>query len=365
MTAQPLAIPSRSHYLTAQKERGRKVLGVFPAQYPREILWAHDIAPMEIWDPPLEPGSAPAHLQPYICAVVRQGLELVLRGGAARLDGLLVPHTCDSLQNLASLLNDYLELPVPVLFFYHPKEPFRDSARAYYRRQLTILDQKLAARFGPRREGALEQAVAWGQRVAELAGRTYDLRARGQLSAPALEFYRVLRAGEFLHPEDHIPLLEEFLAVHQGPAPAGPVVLLSGVLPNPKELLSLLDQQGARVGHDDFLGLSRRLLFPASQAADPFDALCEQYFALPPCSTRGSALSQRLDWLKGLAQASGARGVIFYVVKFCEPELFDVPPLMAGLKEQGLATMSLEVELNQGVSGQIATRVEAFLEMLS
>lgn len=365
MNAQPLAIPSRSDYLTVQKQRGRKVLGVFPAQYPREILWAHDIAPMEIWDPPLEPGSAPAHLQPYICAVVRQGLELVLRGGAARLDGLLVPHTCDSLQNLASLLKDYLELPVPVMFFYHPKEPFRASARTYYRRQLELLDQKLAQRFGPRRDGALEQAVAWGQKIAALAGQAYSLRAQGQLNAPAAEFYRVLRAGEYLHPEDFIPLLEQFLAATQGPAPVGPVVLLSGVLPNPKELLSLLDEQGAGVGHDDFLSLSRRLLGPASQAADPWDALSEQYFALPPCSSRGSAISLRLEWLQGLAQASGARGVIFYVVKFCEPELFDVPPLAAGLKEQGLATLSLEVELNQGVSGQIATRVEAFLEMLS
>lgn len=365
MSPDPLAIPSRHDYLTQQKELGRRVLGIFPAQYPKEILWAHDIAPMEIWDPPLPPGAAPAHLQAYICSVVRQGLELVLAGGAARLDGLLLPHTCDSLQNLASLLNDYLELPAPVLFFYHPKAPFRESAREYYLQQLKILDEKLAARFGPRAEGSLAQAVAWGQRIAELAGRAYGLRAEGRLTATAEEFYRVLRAGEFLHPTDFIPLLERFLDAFQGQAPAGPVVLLSGVLPNPKELLTLLDGQGARVGHDDFLILSRRLLFPPSPAADPWQALGEQYFSLPPCSTRGSSVDERLAWLEGLAQTSGTGGVIFYVVKFCEPELFDVPPLIAGLKKQGLATLSLEVELNQGFSGQLATRVEAFLEMLS
>jgi benzoyl-CoA reductase/2-hydroxyglutaryl-CoA dehydratase subunit BcrC/BadD/HgdB len=297
--------------------------------------------------------------------VVRQGLELVLAGGAQRLDGLLLPHTCDSLQNLASLMNDYLEMPVPVEFFYHPKAPFRASAKDYYFEQLHLLDAALAGRFGSRPQGSLEQAVAWGQRVGELASLAYDLRARGELSASNEEFYRVLRAGEFLHPEDFIPLLEEFLAVYEGQAPEGPVLLISGVLPNPKEILTLLDDLGARVGHDDFLNLGRRLIFPPSGADDPFKALCEQYFAMPPCSTRGSSLDERLAWLEGLVEQSGAQGVIFYVVKFCEPELFDVPPLISGLKKKGLATLSLEVELNQGFSGQIATRVEAFLEMLS
>ena len=31
--------------------------------------------------------------------------------------------------------------------------------------------------------------------------------------------------------------------------------------------------------------------------------------------------------LAGLAERSGARGVVVHVVKFCEPELFDVPAI--------------------------------------
>lgn len=59
------------------------------------------------------------------------------------------------------------------------------------------------------------------------------------------------------------------------------------------------------------------------------------------------------------------QGVIFCGIKFCEPELFDVPQMVAALKDAGLKTLLLDLEVNQPLSGQLATRVEAFVEMIS
>ncbi|MFH1124479.1 MAG: 2-hydroxyacyl-CoA dehydratase family protein, partial [Pseudomonadota bacterium] len=82
----------RNEYLKCQKEdHGRSLFGVFPAQYPKEILWAMNALPVEIWDPPLEIRLSNRHLQPYICSVVRSGLELVLQGHCDSLDGFLFP----------------------------------------------------------------------------------------------------------------------------------------------------------------------------------------------------------------------------------------------------------------------------------
>jgi len=53
------------------------------------------------------------------------------------------------------------------------------------------------------------------------------------------------------------------------------------------------------------------------------------------------------------------------VVKFCEPELFDLPELRRGLKEAGLPSLVLEVDVSQAVGGQAATRLEAFQEMMA
>jgi benzoyl-CoA reductase/2-hydroxyglutaryl-CoA dehydratase subunit BcrC/BadD/HgdB len=179
------------------------------------------------------------------------------------------------------------------------------------------------------------------------------------------EFYRMVRHGEYLFPDDFIPELEAFLSQNKGQGMKGQApVILSGVLPNPPEILTLLDDLGVRVAHDDFLIGSRRLLVPANDLDDPFENLTESYFAMPPCSTKGSSIAERAEYLFRLVEATGAKGVIFNVVKFCEPEWFDIPNLKEELKKRGISTLSLDTELNQGLSGQMVTRVEAFVEMI-
>lgn len=357
--------PSRKEYLLKQKEvHSRHLFGVFPAQYPREILWAMNALPVEIWDPFLEVSHASAHLQPYICSIVKLGLELILQGKGDILDGFLFPHTCDSIQNLASIVNDYLGLRKPCYFFYHPKAPYRDSSRNFYIEQLKGFTSQLEKQMGPLEHSELKKRVEQGQKVASVLKELYFLRAKGALGASNSEFYQVIRQGEFLHPDDFLPLLERFSKESRSIASSKAPVVLSGILPNPPEILTLLDELGIQVGDDDLLGCGRRLLVPPSEAQDPFEALTESYFRMPPCTTRNSPLKERLDNLLKKVDGSNAKGVIFCMVKFCEPELFDIPQLVEGLKERGLPTLVIDLELNQGLSGQLATRIEAFVEMV-
>jgi benzoyl-CoA reductase/2-hydroxyglutaryl-CoA dehydratase subunit BcrC/BadD/HgdB len=357
--------PSRKEYLLRQKEvHGRHLFGVFPAQYPREILWAMNVLPVEIWDPPLDSSLASAHLQPYICSIVKLGLELIIQGKGDILDGFLFPHTCDSIQNLSSIVNDYLELGKPCYFFYHPKAPYRESSHRFYIEQLRDLAAQLENQVGALDYTRFQQCVEKGEKVASLMRELYSLRARGELGASNFEFYMVIRQGEFLHPDDFIPLLERFLKDSQNTTTSEASVILSGVLPNPPEILSLLDELKIRVGDDDLLACSRRHLVSYSQAKDPFETLAERYFTMPPCTTRNSPIRERMVNLLEKVEDSNAKGVIFCMVKFCEPELFDLPHLIEGLKERGLPTLVVDVEPNQGLTGQLTTRIEAFGEMI-
>ena len=357
---------SRKEYIREQKEKyGRRIFGVFPAQYPKEIFWAMNALPVEIWDPPLEVSHANAHLQPYICSVVRLGLELILQGHCDGVDGFLFPHTCDSIQNLASIVNDYLGLKKPCYFFYHPKAPYRASSRDYYLKQLKDLASDLEKQLGPLNLGELKKRVRQSREIVSLVKQAYDLRAEGKLHHSNKEFYGVLRQGEFLHPDDFLPLLSEFVGTSRGEPKKGLVLIMSGVLPSPPEILSLLDELGVRIGEDDLLNCSRRLLATPSISQDPFEAMADGYFSMPPCTTKNSPVEERLKHLLQKIERSRAKGVIFYTVKFCEPELFDIPQLVEELKKRGFATLVMDTELNQGVSGQMRTRVEAFIEMLS
>jgi benzoyl-CoA reductase/2-hydroxyglutaryl-CoA dehydratase subunit BcrC/BadD/HgdB len=358
--------PPRRQYLQQQKsEHDRHLFGVFPAQYPKEIFWAFNALPVEIWDPPLEISHADAHLQPYICSVVRSGLELILQGHGDILDGFLFPHTCDSIQNLASIVSDYLGLNKSVYFFYHPKAPYRDCSREYYLERLKKLAVDLEQQLGPLDPTELKMRVEQGQQVAAILRELYRLRAKGELGVANAEFYRVIRQGEYLHPDDFLALLEKFLAAAKSPPSlAGPAVILSGVLPNPPQLLDLLDQLGVRVTDDDLLACSRRLPDAPVSTSSPYESLADSYFALPPCTTKASAVEARCDHLLEKIKRSNAGGVIFCMVKFCEPELFDVPLVIEALKQRRLATLVLDTEINQGLSGQMQTRIEAFVEIL-
>jgi benzoyl-CoA reductase/2-hydroxyglutaryl-CoA dehydratase subunit BcrC/BadD/HgdB len=357
---------TRKDYLLAQKQKGRHIFGVFPAQYPRELLWAMNVVPAEIWDPPEEITAANAHLQPYICSVVKSGLELVLRGKCDFLDGFLFPHTCDSIQNMASMIYDYIKADKPCYFFYHPKNPYGKAARDYYIEELKNLMHSLEMQLGPLNPDALKQRIRQGQNVSSLFREVYDLMAKGELDVGNEESYRQIRRGEYLFPDDLIPELEGFLARNKGKGRKNLMpVILSGVLPNPPEILTLLDTLGVRVAHDDLLIGSRRLLVPPSNRKDPLEQLAESYFGMPPCSTRGASITKRREYLFRLIDATEAKGVIFNVVKFCEPEWFDVPNLIQEIKKKGIPTLILDTEVNQGLSGQMKTRVEAFVEMIT
>jgi benzoyl-CoA reductase/2-hydroxyglutaryl-CoA dehydratase subunit BcrC/BadD/HgdB len=213
--------------------------------------------------------------------------------------------------------------------------------------------------------GELERRVIQGQEETALIQEAYDARAAGALRATNEDFYRVLRRGEFLHPDDFVPLLHEFLDASKGGARSGPTVILSGVLPNPPELLRFLDGLNVWVGEDDLLACSRRLVMPTVAGFDPFEALTDRYFLMAPCTTRAASIQERLDHLLKKVERSGARGVMFWMIKFCEVEFFDLPQLLEGLKRENLATLVVESELHQGLSGQMRTRIEAFVEMMS
>ncbi|HEX5634877.1 MAG TPA: 2-hydroxyacyl-CoA dehydratase family protein, partial [Gemmatimonadales bacterium] len=93
--------------------------------------------------------------------------------------------------------------------------------------------------------------------------------------------------------------------------------------------------------------------------------LVERHLAAPPCPTRAADQGARICHLEGLLERSGARGVLLHLVKFCEPELFDVPAIRAAFARRGVPVLVIEGELEAALPAQVVTRVEAFVELLS
>jgi benzoyl-CoA reductase/2-hydroxyglutaryl-CoA dehydratase subunit BcrC/BadD/HgdB len=353
----------RREYIVRQ---GRPSLAVLPVVYPKELLTALGVLAVELWGPPGPPrGDAAGRLQTYVCAVARNALAFLQAGHADTVDGLLVPHTCDSLQGLATLLTDLGGWPKPVLVFQHPRGGDRPSARRFAEAELRGLAGSVEAIAGRRLE---PERLAWALR---LHARIDALRAalldrRPGLPLDDTERYALLRRGEWLWPEEHLAELEA-AAARPSPAHAAPgiPILVTGYVPEPAGLLSALNGAGAYVAADDYAAVGRRVSrAPLAEGGDPWAVLVDRYFALPPCPTRGADQGARMSHLEALLERSGARGVLVHVQKFCEPELFDVPAIRRTFAARGVPVVVVEGELEREPSAQAETRIEAFVEML-
>lgn len=356
----------RKAYIREQQARGRKVVAVLPVHYPKEVLTAAGVLAVELWGPPGPPRHpAAGRLQTYVCALGRNALAFLAGGHADMVDAALFPHTCDTIQGLATLLPDLGGWSKPALTFQHPKGDDRESARRFLRAEIGRLAVEVGRLAGaPVARQALERAVALHAEIDGLRAELLARRAALDLSDRAL--YQVLRRGEFLWPEDHLAELRA-AAARLGTAPVqrGLPLLVTGYVPEPMALLDHLAQVGAFVAADDWAATGRRAPRPGSPLADPVEALVEKGFAGPPCTTRGASRARRLSHLDALLQRSGALGVLAHVPKFCEPELFDLPALRRHFGERGVPVLVLETELEAELPAQASARLEAFAEMVS
>lgn len=362
MNTEDLAsLPRRSEIVRDHKAGGERVAAVLPIHYPRALLRAFGYLPMEVWGPPnVDASLGAAHLQGYICSLVRNALSFIQGGGLAAADLILIPHACDSLQGLASILIDFVQPEVPVIPLYLPRG-VGPGERAYLAAELRNLSDRLGELSGHTpSEAELMTCVQREEEADQLLSALHQRRMTLPLSN--LAFYRLVRSREFLPAEAFCERAQAALASAGSYSREGIPILLSGLLPEPMRVLESISEIGGLVVADD-LACGGRRLYPPGESQDAFDRMAQRILGAPP--GWASSLADRLAHLKQLVRASGARGVVFYVVKFCEPELIDHPELQKGLQEAGVPTLTVEIDLNDPLSHRTITRLEAFLEMIS
>ncbi|MGD1995567.1 MAG: 2-hydroxyacyl-CoA dehydratase family protein [Anaerolineae bacterium] len=358
----PSAIPRRLEVISDHKEGGGFVAAVLPIHYPRGLLRAFDILPVEIWGPPkVDASYGAAHLQPYVCSIVRNALSFLQTGGLDVADFLIVPHACDSLQGLGSLLIDFVNPDQPVFPIYIPRGE-RESDIDFLADEFRDLYRQLTTKTGRGpSEADLLESIHREEEADQLLSDLHGSRERLPLTDAA--FYRLVRSREYLPAEMFAELAQGAAGQSAETRRDGVPILISGIVPEPMALLEAITEMGGAVVADDLASCGRRL-YPRGRSVNPFRRMAERILQAPPDSTRASSIHDRTEHLLDLVRTFGAKGVIFYDVKFCEPELFDIPALRRELQDSGIPSVVVEVDIGDPLSHRILTRLEAFLEMI-
>ena len=356
---------------TFKRESGRKVVGYYCSYAPEEIILAAGAHPMRLFGSGEKIRLAEAHLQSYCCSLVRGALEDALSGRLDFLDGVVFPHTCDSIQRLSDIwrLNVrntfHLDLVLPVKLD-------TDSARQYMVDVLRRFRTELSAKLGVMiSDNDLKAAIVLCNRIRRALARIDKLRSDRPGILGGSDLYSLTRAAVIMDRSRAASLLEEVAAELEkgcaGAAAVGPpakrVVLAGGVCNHP-DIYTVIEEAGGVVVGDDLCTGSRYFSGLIDERADPVEAIAERLLTRVVCPAKHRGLDVRAEHLIRLARERRAEGVIFFLLKFCDPHAFDIPYLKEALDKEGIPGMLVEVEDRLPADGQLRTRFEAFIEMI-
>ncbi len=352
--------------LKYEKELDRPVIGVMPAYFPMELIEAAGGYPVQLWGNNLPIEKADAYLQSYCCSVARSVLELELRGIAHMVKAYAFTSLCDTLINLREIYRRII--PKPTLELSIPITRTAEARRGYLKSVVKSATDGLEAVTGKRiTPDSLTKAAGIYGRMRTLQRRLYQVRRDKPGLVKNHDFYTVIKAGFFLPADAYTRMLEDLLGKLEKLAADDlnrPKLLLCGMVFDPLEIYKIFDESGAWIVDDDFADGWRTVSKEVLQTDNLVEGITEYLFNPAPCCCIYNPDNDRHPYLLNKVKASGADGVLFWYIKFCEPDAFDRPQLMKHLKDAGIPVAFIDLELTMTNFDAVRTRVNAFCEIL-
>ena len=352
--------------LTHEKELDRPVIGVMPAYFPLELISAAGGYPVQLWGNNLPIEKADAYLQSYCCSVARSVMELELREGASMVKAYAFTSLCDTLINLRELYRRVftkptLELSIPIT----RTEQARHNYLASVVKSVTEgLEAVTGRKITPE---SLGHAAQTHGRTRALQRRLYRLRREKPGIVKSHDFYTAIKAGFFLPADVYNRMLEDLLQALDGLAGGSgkrPRLLLSGMVFDPLEIYRIFDQLDVRLVDDDFANGWQTVSKADLNTDNLVEGITEYLFNPSPCCCIYNPDNDRHAYLLDKVKDCEADGVLFWYIKFCEPDAFDRPQLMKHLKDAGIPVAFIDLELTMTNLDAVRTRISAFCEIL-
>jgi len=352
--------------LKYEKELDRPVIGVMPAYFPMELIEAAGGYPVQLWGNNLPIEKADAYLQSYCCSVARSVMELEMRGISHMVKAYAFTSLCDTLINLREIYRRVfskptLELSIPITRTAIARHNYLESVV----KSVTAGLEKISGnKITP---DSLDTAANLYGRTRALQRRLYRVRCQKPGLVKSLDFYAAIKSGFFLPGHVYNRMLDELLQKLEGlEAPNGsrPKLLLSGMVFDPLAIHKIIDESGACVVDDDFANGWRTVSKGDLKVANLVEGITDFLFNPAPCCCIYNPDNDRHPYLLNRVKESGADGVLFWYVKFCEPDAFDRPQLMKQLKDANIPVSFIDLELTMTNFDAVRTRINAFCEIL-
>ena len=359
-------------------KQGKKVIGCMPYYCPEELVHASGMIPFGLWGAETGVMDARRYLPAYICSIIQTTLELGIGGAYKGLSAVMIPILCDSLKSMDGNWR-YGVKDIPVIPVAHAQNR-KTLAGAEFtasqynnvkrtlgeiaRRDITVSDVRISIDVYKKRNAAVRRFVD------ELAKRPGALKAS--------ERNAVFKSGYYMTAEEFTVKVDELTdcikagsvpdAPNQSPGAGdavGPCLVTCGILADNTGLLKILDECGVCVIDDLVMHESLRYRFDAPDNDDPVMSLALMIGHIEGCPVLYDLGKKRADMLVDIVRKRAAKGVLFVMTKFCDPDEYDIVPLRKTLDKNGIKSLLVEVDQQTTDIEQTRTAIETFCEMLS
>jgi len=346
----------------------RKVLGVLPMNFPRELAHAAGVLAVIVPDDQQPVTEGRAFLPEFYCGFTRNLADQAATGRFDLYDGLFLADHCIQLLGAADVVRE-MEPQAPVFLgqlISSLSDPWAGQKTAEMMAELRAEVEAFAGSAVD--DEALRASIRSFNRDRDLMRRIFDARAAGDMSFTPVELQDVVASAQVMDPDEHHRLLAEVAADRQAqPRDQRIRVHLSGHLCHAprRELLEVIEEVGAVIVDDDLWTGRRYLQTSMDESLPPMEALARWYAgrnAALPCPTRVQHDVDWDSWLLDAVRRSGAEAVVHLMPKFCEPHMLYYPELRRALDEAGIPQLLIETE-HEGIPLEsFRTRLEALIE---
>jgi len=356
-------------YLEAWKARGRKAVGFLCSHVPEEILYAADVLPYRLRAPGCtDTASADVYMGHVNCTFVRSCLEFIFTGRFDFLDGIVFTNSCDHSRRLYDILRE--KKPFGLMHFLSvPHKVGGEEIARWHRGEFAVLTEEIEKTFGAEvTDAGLRSAIRVYNESRALLRKLYDLRKADRpplTGAEALSI--VLAAGSMPRDEFNRVLRAALVELGEREGVSGHrarlMVAGSGGCDDP-EYYRVIEDQGGLIVTDSLCFGSRYFWNEVKDEEDLLLALARSYLRRPACANMTDQVAERFEFIERMTRDFDVDGVIFQRIRHCDLWGGQLLYVTEKMRESRIPLLSLEREYRLGATGQLRTRVQAFLESI-
>ncbi len=332
---------------------------------PEEIILAADMVPVRLFgNPTIGIDKANEHIPPTHCVWARNILEQAINGLNKDIKGTICTHGCDCTNREFDIWLECVNLDF--LFFLNAPLKRNEISLKFFIDDIKELILQLEESFKIKiTTEKIQLAIKKMNQIRELLKKISELRVDMKLKGS--EFHALVKEVQQSDKDKMTEKLKLKLTEIKERKPFSDEnlkkILLTGSVIDDTEFIKFLENVGYQIISDDLCIGSKYFWNKVNENGDPIKALAEYHLNKPIYSTKFPSF-ERFETLKNLAQTYNVDGVINIAQKFCEPVLYGHPYFNKKFKELGIPYLFVEMEYNRESYKQLATRFEAFSEII-